>query len=371
MTAPAWAKGHPVEELQQIAAVFAEHDRGLILGAFTRVNEATVAGWLTAGHVSLSADGRAAVAWRRVRVKETVKDFAGRAIARPLPGDIVVWRFAGAADQLAEQLQALDLQTLGMMFLNAWQEHPADRALLDRLGAAWQGTKIRASSELVGVYAIGQPAARQSGPDWPALSRLTVPRLDVGPLAARLPELDVLWQDHYSSYNARRSWSALALRGYGGLADFIEKPAEMSKAWKREHPAELAWQVADTPLRAALPEAEPLIAAIPGRKHRVRLMRLQPGGGELTRHADITDPDAGTADRRLMRIHVPVVTNELVRFEGWQPDGSKQQAHMAEGDAWYLDTRKPHTARNDGLSPRVHLVMDVEATPSLRGLLWA
>jgi aspartyl/asparaginyl beta-hydroxylase (cupin superfamily) len=42
---------------------------------------------------------------------------------------------------------------------------------------------------------------------------------------------------------------------------------------------------------------------------------------------------------------------------------------MAPGEAWYLDTRKPHTARNDGEEPRVHLVIDAEATPDLLDLL--
>jgi hypothetical protein len=70
-----------------------------------------------------------------------------------------------------------------------------------------------------------------------------------------------------------------------------------------------------------------------------------------------------------MRIHVPVVTNDGVRFEGWQLDGSRAAAHMAPGEAWYLDTRKPHTARNDGVGERVHLVMDVESSPALWELL--
>jgi len=221
----------------------------------------------------------------------------------------------------------------------------------------------------LGIWALGLPAARLAAADWPALARLDLPRLIVGPLARALPRLDAMWADHYSSYNARHSWSALALRGYGGRPEFIEKPAEMSKRWKAENADKLAWKLANTPLRWDLPEAEALIGAVPGHKHRVRLMRLAPGGGELLRHADITDPDAGTRDGQLMRIHIPVVTNDAVRFEGWRPDGSRQEARMETGSVWFLDTRKPHTARNDGPSPRVHLVMDVESSAALRGLI--
>jgi hypothetical protein len=41
---------------------------------------------------------------------------------------------------------------------------------------------------------------------------------------------------------------------------------------------------------------------------------------------------------------------------------------MAAGEAWYLDTRKPHTARNDGAAERIHVVADVEASPALLAL---
>ena len=38
-------------------------------------------------------------------------------------------------------------------------------------------------------------------------------------------------------------------------------------------------------------------------------MNLAPGGGELERHTDQVDPDAGVNDAKLMRFHFPIVTN--------------------------------------------------------------
>jgi hypothetical protein len=190
-------------------------------------------------------------------------------------------------------------------------------------------------------------------------------------LAKKVLELAPKFADHYSSYNKGKTWSALALRGYGGDPDFIIKPSEMSKKWKEENAAKLKLEISDSPLRALLKEAEPLISAIPGKKHRIRLMRLAPGGGELTRHADITDPDAGTLPGRLLRIHIPLLTNPKVQFQMWLLNGSRVTENMALGEAWYLDTRKPHTAANLGPEQRIHLVMDVESCPELLALLEA
>jgi hypothetical protein len=143
----------------------------------------------------------------------------------------------------------------------------------------------------------------------------------------------------------------------------------MAKSWKEAHPEALALACEDTPLRARLPEAEALLALIPGDKDRVRLMRLAPGGGELTRHADVTDPDAGVREGGRLRIHIPLVSNEGVRFSMWDLEGNRRGCHMEPGEAWYLDSRKPHTAKNGGESDRLHLVMDAAASPALLRLL--
>ena len=44
-------------------------------------------------------------------------------------------------------------------------------------------------------------------------------------------------------------------------------------------------------------------------------------------------------------------------------------AHMGAGEAWYLDDRKPHRAKNSGEEDRIHFVMDVESNPKLLALL--
>jgi hypothetical protein len=384
-----WQKGYPMEVLRPLARMFQGHDEGLVLGAFTGVKENNVAGWLHEGRLRVYAEEEggppvAAAVIAESRSQSQLKDFSGFTRALVPAGDVQVKRVAclpgheGALLRLiADELGYLQGRGESIAppeeppraaFFELWQEHPTDRGIARALGLVWVCTKIRASSELVGVWTNRKQTLQSERV--PPEEHLSLARLDLK-LAAEVEELGraldrgLSWQDHYSGYNKGHSWSAVALRGFGGDPEFIIKPTEMSRKWQQENLGKLGWEVEDTPLRATLPEAEPLIEAIPGEKERIRLMRLGPGGGELTRHADITDHAAGVAEGRIMRIHVPIRTNPDVIFETWDLDGRRLQAHMAEGEAWYLDMRKPHTAVNGGESERIHLVIDVHASDDL------
>lgn len=364
-----WQRGIELETLQRAAAVFREHDEGLVLGAFSGVNEARVATWMSDRR--LLGSGRALAAARRLRRPERVKDFRRETVVELPEGSTLVERLGFPAGAEAEALTLLaQLGEAGSPVAAwLWQEHPGDRAIADKLGWRFLGLKIRASSELVGLWGDArlEPAVLPCR-ETLGLARLQLPLLDMWPLAAALDRADLQWEQHYSSYNERGSWTALALRGFSDSPAMIEKPAEMSRKWKAEHPELLEAPCRDTPLRAALPEAEPLLAAIPGPKERVRLMRLGAGGG-LSRHADITDRDAGASEGRLLRIHVPLRSSGSVRFYSWNAAGERQHATMALGEAWFLDTRKPHAAANGGDSERIHLVMDCWGTSELLALL--
>jgi hypothetical protein len=371
--APAWQRGYPLDELKAIAATFAAHDDGLILGAFSAYKENAVADALASGR--LEQAGGVAMDRAVLARPLPIRDFTGEVRAQAQAGDVYVRRLAYLPGQEDAALAVLrDLKR--PLWVQAWIEHPGDRQVMEGLGASLACTKIKASSEMIGVYYVGAgeglfddaPYAPAPAADHAALVRLAT-GLDVAPLCAAVDALGVDYADHYSTYNRGHSWSALALRGYSNDPNFIIKPSEMSKKWKRENPDALDWWLRDTPLRAKLPEAEPLIAALPGDPHRVRLMRLAPGGGELERHADITDPDAGTGDGQLLRLHMPLVTNDQCVFESWRLDGQRLEAVMRPGECWYLDTRKPHTARNGGDTERLHLVVDMACTPELRQIV--
>jgi hypothetical protein len=375
---PAWAKGYPLELLKALADVFREHDKGHTFGAFTVVKENTVADWLAAGSLhALEVEGQpvAIVVGQASKATSSVEDFSGARIGEVARGDLVVKRIAARAGYhglLPGMIRSLQRPEHGT-WVEVWMEKPEDLAVVGDLGLVWAGSKVRASSEIVGVWGQVQEqrgAVIAASAEGAALARLLLDELEVEGLAQAAEALQ--FADHYSGYNKGHTWSAVALRSYGGQSDFIIKPSEMSRKWKTENKEKLEWALEDTRLRESLGKwAEPLIAAIPGIKHRIRLMKLRKGQGELTRHADITDPDAGVGPGQLLRIHIPLVTNEQVVFEQWLLDGSKVRAHMPAGSAWYLDTRKPHTAVNFGETDRVHLVMDVESCPELLALLQA
>jgi hypothetical protein len=169
---------------------------------------------------------------------------------------------------------------------------------------------------------------------------------------------------HYSSYGKDDTLSALVLRGFDDEPERIEKPGEMNRRWKSEHEKDLDREPRDTPLRATLgPAAEKILAALPcAGFERIRLMRLAPGGGGVSRHADITDPDAGASEGKVVCVHIPLISNERCAFRSWGLDGNTSSMVMRPGTAAYLDVRKPHTAVNMGDTPRVHLVVDCYAT---------
>ena len=98
-------------------------------------------------------------------------------------------------------------------------------------------------------------------------------------------------------------------------------------------------------------------------------MTLKPGGGELARHTDQTDPMWGTTDEKMVRFHMPLKTNDKVIFTSWDNNGQKHIHNMKKGECWFLDTRRPHTAINGGDDIRIHLVADVWANNDIRRLL--
>ena len=372
-----WQKGQTMFTLQAIAQVFKHHDEGLVLGAFTGFKERDAASALDAGHlVTIEEEGRpvAVCVYKRLSSGSKVKDFSQRVFASTKKGDIVISRFAcfpGRHKELASLIRSV-ISDGDVVFVEAWQEKDTDVKLMHELGLHYVCSKIRASSEIRSVWcstasrivASYDDDGQQAEPL--NLTQLEIDTIDVEPLVAKLDELQLSFADHYSNYNVKNTWTALALRGYSDDPSFIIKPSEMSKQWKADNAESLDWEIRDTPLRAQLPEVEAILDMLPGRKHRVRLMKLNAKKGQLTRHADITDRDAGTTNGALCRIHVPLITNEQVIFDSWGHDGKHRQCHMARGDVWYLDTRKPHQAKNGGDSDRVHLVIDLESSAELR-----
>lgn len=375
-----WQHGFDLAGLKRVREIFKSHDDGLCLGAFSPFKETSIAAEAAEGTLKVwqDADGRPVVAivCKELKQAQKINDFRGLPVADAQPGDLFVKRmaclpgFESSLHTIIGDCLTAAKTSHKTLWVQSWAEHPVEKAVIMARPLRRVGVKIAASSEIYGLFSSGAPRS-YAQQDEATLNKLRVSfsQADLDGLAEAMARNGFVMADHYSSYNKGHTWSAAALRGYGGNKDFIIKPTEMSKKWKEENADKLAWTLSDTPLRDALPEVEKFVAAIPGEKHRVRFMRLTPNGGELLRHADITDPDCGTEPGQTMRIHIPIATNPDVRFTMWNLDGNKLTTSMKCGEAWYLDTRKAHTAGNFGTTERIHLVMDVQVCPELLALL--
>jgi hypothetical protein len=90
----------------------------------------------------------------------------------------------------------------------------------------------------------------------------------------------------------------------------------------------------------------------------VRVLCLAPGA-RVFQHCD---PDS-SFDRATVRLHVPIVTHPDVDFFI-----AGRRVAMKPGELWYGDFAFPHSVRNRSPVERVHLVMDMELSDTVRSL---
>jgi mannose-6-phosphate isomerase-like protein (cupin superfamily) len=177
------------------------------------------------------------------------------------------------------------------------------------------------------------------------LDRLLMPmRFDAAALATDAQALDESsWENHFNTGTYRGDWSGVALRSDGGRATLYANP-------RASH------DFADTPLLARCPNVRQALQAFSCELTSVRFLRL---GAEarILEHRDY----GLLFEEGEARMHVCVQTNEDVEFLL-----DALPVAMAEGDCWYIDVDKPHSAANLGATPRIHLVVDCVVNAWLR-----
>lgn len=265
--------------------------------------------------------------------------------------------------------------------LSTWlfilEEDESQRKIAEYAGFSKVGVKINTFADIIGVYFrdADNSLVPRAHPAIDPYEKYAVQEVDLAVCFAldgiqkNLSETQISFENHYSNYNKGDAWGAISLRGYSDDPFMIAKPSEMNDKWKAANPEMMNAELRDTPLFEKFPSVRTLMDLIPGNKHRIRFMRLKPGGGELQRHTDQVDPDAGVTHGKLMRLHIPIKTNPDVRFTLWDYNGQPKVVNMKVGECWYLDTRKPHQAGNFGTEERIHLVVDVEASDCLKKMI--
>lgn len=146
------------------------------------------------------------------------------------------------------------------------------------------------------------------------------------------------WIEHFVRQNYDGDWSVIALRGPAGAT----------------HPVQMIYSdpgrsdFEDTSMLAGSLYFRQVLASFACPLHAVRLMRLTPGS-LIKEHRD----NDLAFEQGMVRIHVPVVTNDGVDF---RLNGTR--VAMPAGSSWYLRLADPHSVANRGASDRVHLVID-------------
>lgn len=371
-----WRRGYPLEELVALARPFKTMHKPLVFGAFGLVKERDVAEAMSRGCFFYVGDGEtagAALFKELTRTSSLPTDFTGDEIPLFSGKRLYVSALAATSALMADDL-LLKLGARGgsdAMYVEIFEEDRIARAALGRAHYSYLATKISAGGEVKGVYAAPWtfPDDHQYAVEDEATLVVLRPEF-ISPeeREAILGEIynESRWQQHYSSYNKRKSWTSFALRGYQDDPGFIIKPAEMSKAWREGNPLLLDAKPRDTEIAHLFPRTMEVVRRLGLALDRVRFMRLSGKNGELTRHADITDREAGTANGKISRLHVPVKTQPGVEFVGWSHRGERIATHLPERSLCYLDQRKPHAVTNSSGEERVHLVVDVLCNQWLR-----
>lgn len=376
-----WTHGIPMERLKSLAAVFRDAHKRHVYGAFGLVKERDIAAALAEDALLVKRENdvpAACAILHRLKNPGRMTDVAAREIAIP-PGHVKVTAIAARRTEPAAALLAYLAEKHGpRLWVEAFEEDDVMRAALARVPQLqWVATRIAAGSEVKGMYTTAPvdglaPLHPAEAASLVVLDDAFITEDDQRVLLGEIDRTAETWAQHYSTYNKRQSWTAIALRGYDAAdPTFIIKPAEMAQSWKAEHPERMKARAEWT--RAA--HAMPCVMAVVERivcgagADRIRLMRLAPKG-ELARHADITDRDAGLADGRLARLHLPLRTSPRVTMRGWDKRGGQVETRFPERALCYLDQRGPHQVVNgDPECQRIHLVVDVESDSRLRGVI--
>jgi hypothetical protein len=375
-----WQKGVHIDIINAIKENYSEWNH-YSRSPFSEMNGPAIARAIDEGKLEeiKPFDQSEPVGWIETSIAKTsttVTMFYDVAITKRAKGDRVITRIACPKEcehLLLEKINSYE----ECCYLHIWQEDEWLKSIAEKCGFKRLGTKINTFSEMTGIYRRDAKTSLMPSPELfidaaeeSTLLKLSLPDFTelCQSISDKLLSEGVEYQNHYSKYNKSKSWGAISLRGYSQDPTFIENPKCMNDKWHKEHEGE-NFELQDTEMRALFPEVEKILEHIPGVYHRIRFMRLKPGGGELQRHTDQVEPDAGVRDEKLIRLHVPIKTNPQVEFSAWNCDGEKRSTNMVQGSTWYLDIRKPHTAINHGDDERIHLVIDVESNEKLRALL--
>ena len=165
---------------------------------------------------------------------------------------------------------------------------------------------------------------------------------------------------------AKGGWDALSLHGYGNHPLDILKPGVLKSSVNID--TKLQWTTLSviTTMKPILG----MLKKLPCEFERVRFMRLE-AGKVIGKHSDKIDKEIGFDDGDIIRIHMPIRTNDNVVFTLYESTKDKDgtEYNLKTGHYYYTDVTKAHAVRNTSDIDRIHLVADCYSNENLRALL--
>jgi hypothetical protein len=354
-----WQKGYELDTLIDWTNKFEAYNKY----CFSPFQKAKKNGMATALHKGQLHEQQGIVyEIRTAKAKSKIKMFgAGPEIAEVLQGEKVISKISYADGNTGENITNILNVFEEPIWCHIFEEDKLLKDAVINAGFRKIGTKVSTFSDIVGVYYKGE---REFTPV-PETENINILKTKlefdhniIDDLAQYLIDMNLEYTNHNSNYNKGKAWQALSLMGHETDSTYVDKYLD------GEHP------IVKTDLYYKLEsKVDHFLDKIPGKFDRVRFMTLKPGGGELARHTDQTDPTWGTTDGKMVRLHIPLKTNDKVIFTSWDNNGEKHIHNMKKGECWFLDTRRPHTAINGGDDIRIHLVADVWANDDVRNIL--
>ena len=165
---------------------------------------------------------------------------------------------------------------------------------------------------------------------------------------------------------AKGGWDALSLHGYGNHPLDILKPGVLKSSVNID--TKLQWTTLSviTTMKPILN----MLKKLPCEFERIRFMRLE-AGKVIGKHTDKIDKDIGFDDGDIIRIHMPIRTNDNVVFTLYESTKDKNgtEYNLKTGHYYYTDVTKAHAVRNTSDIDRIHLVADCYSNEKMRALL--
>ena len=164
----------------------------------------------------------------------------------------------------------------------------------------------------------------------------------------------------------KTGWDALSLHGYGKHPLDILKPGVLKSSVNID--TKLQWTTLSviTIMKPILG----MLKKLPCEFERVRFMRLE-AGKVIGKHSDKIDKEIGFDDGDIIRIHMPIRTNDNVVFTLYENTKDKDgtEYNLKTGHYYYTDVTKAHAVRNTSDIDRIHLVADCYSNEKMRALL--